>query len=77
LGRKIAELRRLRGFTQAQISELANVSLGYWQAIERGTENLSVRSLVRLSKVLGVNVGTLFEQPRLKTPRRTGRPRKT
>lgn len=39
LGRKIAMLRRSRGFTQAQVAQLAGMTIRYVSMIETGRRN--------------------------------------
>jgi transcriptional regulator with XRE-family HTH domain len=74
VGRRIAELRRERGETQAQLAERLEVSIKYLQRVERGV-NLTIDSLVHLANQLDVAVRDLFEAPRGRSiPRRTGRP---
>jgi transcriptional regulator with XRE-family HTH domain len=75
VGRRIGELRAERGMTQEQISAQAEVSLKYLQRIESGSENLTLRSLVKFANLLGVPVPVLLEPP---VPRKTkvGRPPK-
>lgn len=75
LGRRVAELRKARGWTQEGMAELLDVTPRYVQAIEAGGENLSVGSLVRLAKVLRVRLPALFERPASMT-RKAGRPKK-
>lgn len=76
VGRRIAELRAARGWTQEQMAEALDVNLPYLQRIEGGRENLTVRSLARLAHILGVRVGALFEAPADRTVRGPGRPRR-
>jgi transcriptional regulator with XRE-family HTH domain len=64
LGRRVSELRRSREMTQETLAEEANVTVQYLQRIEGGRENLTVRSLVRLAKLLDVQVRELFRAPR-------------
>jgi len=73
LGRRIAEVRRSRGFTQESYSEKVGVSLRYIQSVEGGRENLSVGTLEKLAKVLRVPVAELFVAPTSRVVRR-GRP---
>ncbi|MBF5043169.1 MULTISPECIES: helix-turn-helix transcriptional regulator [Myxococcaceae] len=75
MGRRVAELRRTQGLTQAAFAEEAGVSLQYAQRVEAGEENLTIESLVKLAHLLRVPVASLFEAP---TTRRAppGRPRK-
>ena len=54
LGRRVAELRVSRGWTQEQFAERCELSTRYIQAIERGSQNLSVRSITRLAHVFRV-----------------------
>ena len=75
LGRRIAELRAARAFTQERLAETAEVTVQYLQRVERGRANLTVRSLVRIANLLGVSVGELFDPPRVRSAR-VGRPRR-
>ncbi len=72
VGRRFAELRTAAGMTQDEYAELLGVSLKYLQRIERG-ENLTIRSLVKLTNGLGVSVLELFLPPR-NMQRLRGRP---
>ncbi|GMV15896.1 MAG: hypothetical protein AMXMBFR56_41200 [Polyangiaceae bacterium] len=76
LGRRIAELRQARGFTQDGFSERVGVSLRYIQSVEGGRENLTVETLEKLAKVLRAPVAELFVPPTSRVVRR-GRPPKT
>ena len=77
VGRRIAELRHAQGWTQAQLAEKARVNPAQIGVYESGKANITLRSLVRLASLLGVDVRELLEQPRSRAPRRPGRPRKT
>jgi transcriptional regulator with XRE-family HTH domain len=73
LGRRVAELRRERGMTQDSFAEQWDVSVGYVRRVEAGA-NLSVRSLVTIAHLLGVQLQDLFDPPKDRRIRR-GRPR--
>ena len=73
LGRRVAELRVSRGWTQEQFAERCELSTRYIQAIERGSQNLSVRSITRLANVFRVPLAEFFLPPTKPAPRR-GRP---
>jgi transcriptional regulator with XRE-family HTH domain len=75
LGRRVAELRAGRGMTQDQLSAKLDVYVQYLQRVERGAENLTVASLVRLADLLEAHVADLFAAPASRTVR-PGRPRK-
>lgn len=76
LGRRVAELRAARGLTQERFAEEADVTVQYLQRVERGRENLTVRSLVRLAVLLRVSITDLFAMPAQREVR-PGRPRRT
>jgi transcriptional regulator with XRE-family HTH domain len=65
-----------RGRRGSELAERAEFSVKYAQAIERGDENLSLRSLCRRAALLGVRTADLFEAPKRTTPRPPGRPRR-
>ena len=74
IGRRIAEIRRERGWTQEQGAERLGLQTNNLQRIELGMQNLTVRSLVRLANGLGVGLASLCEAPASRVVR-PGRPR--
>lgn len=72
-GRRVAELRAARGMTQQALATELEVSLQYVQRIEAGRENLTIRSLHRVSDALKAKVPDLFVSPQ-STAARVGRP---
>jgi transcriptional regulator with XRE-family HTH domain len=74
VGRRAAEERIHRGWTQEEFAERMSFSLKFTQRIEAGRENLTIRSLANLAKHLGVEVIALFRKPRTKKPK-PGRPK--
>lgn len=77
VGRRIAELRRELAWTQEQFAERLGVLTQYVQRVERGRENLTVQSLVKVANALGVTVAALFEPAAYQGKRRPGRPRRS
>src|SRR6185312_6046283 len=73
VGHRIAELRRGRGWTQEDLAERLRLPLKNLQRIERGLQNLTIKSLVRFASALGVKTAELFEAPKSREVRR-GRP---
>lgn len=63
VGRRIAELREDRGWTQAEAATHANVSIKYVQKVEGGSANLSIHSLVKFANALRVPLADLFVKP--------------
>ena len=60
VGRRIASLRESHGHTQETFSELLRVSSKYFQRVEAGRENLSIKSLVRIANAFNIEVAELF-----------------
>lgn len=75
VGRRIAELRAGRGWTQEALAERLGVSAKYLQGVERGTDNLTLRTLVRVAQELGTKPIALLRPP-IREAARTGRPRR-
>jgi transcriptional regulator with XRE-family HTH domain len=73
VGRRISEIRRERRMTQEQFADKAELSWKYVQQIEAGTENLTLRSLVRLANLLRTDLLAVLAKPREKRSR-PGRP---
>jgi transcriptional regulator with XRE-family HTH domain len=75
VGRRIEELREQAGITQAEAAERAAMTLTNYQRIEAGMQNLTLRTLGKLARVLGCSVAAFFEVPA--SPRaRPGRPKR-
>jgi transcriptional regulator with XRE-family HTH domain len=75
IGRRVAELRGDRGWTQQHIADRLGISARYVQVVEAGQVNLSVRALVEWANLFRVDLVALLETARTRAPR-PGRPRK-
>jgi transcriptional regulator with XRE-family HTH domain len=73
VGRKIREFRMRRGWTQEQTAEKLGIALRNFQAMERGKQNLTLKTMVRLARLLGVRTRELLDEPVSRVVRR-GRP---
>ncbi len=81
IGRRVAELRRGRGWTQEKMAEKIGTSVQWLSRIEGGGENVTIDTLVGLANILGVGVVELLtplegDDVRRKA-RPKGRPKKT
>ena len=54
IGARIKELRNLKGMTQEGLSELIYINPKYLSGIERGKENPTINTIIKLSEVLDV-----------------------
>lgn len=59
-GNKVREYRKSQGISQEELGERANLHYTYIGAIERGEQNLSLESIEKIAKGLGVNIDKLF-----------------
>lgn len=75
VGRRIAELRAERELTQEALADRLGMAPKYFQRIERGVQNLTLRTLARLGEALSVPIGAFFDPP-VERRIRKGRPRK-
>jgi transcriptional regulator with XRE-family HTH domain len=73
VGRRIAEARRARGWTQQQAADRLRMEVQSVQRLERG-ENLTIRTMVRIAGILGIPTRALFDEPTSRV-KRPGRPR--
>jgi ribosome-binding protein aMBF1 (putative translation factor) len=74
IGRRIAELRTGRGWTQQEFAARLGISVRYLARLERGVQNFTVHRLAWLANELGVRAIDLFAAPRSRQVN-VGRPR--
>jgi transcriptional regulator with XRE-family HTH domain len=63
VGRRVAELRAQNGKTQEELAVDYGASVKALQNIELGRQNLTLLTMARLARALGVEVRTLLDQP--------------
>lgn len=61
LGERIREARRATGLSQEQLALQADIDRSFMGQVERGQRNISVLTLLRMARVLDVNLGSLCE----------------
>lgn len=67
VGRNIRLMRKIRGFTQAQLAERLGVVKSYISSIENGA-NISVLNLQKFAQALETDVKIFFEEDLLSLP---------
>lgn len=72
VGGNVRALRRARGLSQTELSELSNISRRMIVAIEGGEANVSLSSLDRLAAALGVSFSEVVRPPGAADNRRIG-----
>jgi transcriptional regulator with XRE-family HTH domain len=61
LGKRIRFYRKLNSFTQEKLAEKSELAPSYLSDVERGRENISLDTIQRIAKALGVRLRDLFE----------------
>lgn len=64
IGKRIRELRKARGFSQEGFAYEVGLDRTYMGSVERGERNIAAINLIRIAKVLKVEVGELFPSTR-------------
>jgi transcriptional regulator with XRE-family HTH domain len=54
LGRKLKTIREKKGYTQSELSELADINVNYYARIERGEVNFSFEKLYYIINALKI-----------------------
>jgi len=75
VGRRIAELRLARGWTQEEAARRLNVTVRHMKRLEAG-HNMTIHTAARVALAFGVAVGELFVPPKSWDAREPGRPRR-
>ncbi|WP_145052688.1 helix-turn-helix domain-containing protein [Paenibacillus xylanexedens] len=61
LGKRIAQIRKEKGFTQASLSEQSGVSRSYLADVERGRYSTSLETLRKIAAAMEVPFVSFFE----------------
>ena len=70
VGSRIKEIRTKKRITQEQLSEKMEINPKYLSSIERGKENPTLNTLIKLSESLEVNLGEIFSFVEAEDPNR-------
>jgi XRE family transcriptional regulator, regulator of sulfur utilization len=60
LGERIRIIRKEKGLSQDQLGELADLHTNHIGAIERGEKNVTIESIIKVSKGLNITLEELF-----------------
>lgn len=63
VAKNLIELRKKKGWSQAQLSDKADLSTEFISRIERGAGSASLKSLNKIAKALGAKMGEFFDDP--------------
>lgn len=65
VGKRIRDLRKDRGFSQESFAYEVGLDRTYMGSVERGERNVAAINLIKIAKVLKIEVGELFPLIRL------------
>ncbi len=69
IGKKIREMRKLKGFSQEDFAAEAQLGRTYYGRVERGEQNISIQNLIKIAFTLQVELTELLPSLRqLKKP---------
>ena len=68
IGSRIQEIRNKKGITQDQLSEKVGISPKYLSSIERGKENPTLNTILKLAQSLDVNLDEFFTHLEIEDP---------
>lgn len=60
-GRRLAEVRKLKGWSQEKLALESGIARSYLGGVERGQRNVALLNICKLASTLEVSVGQLFE----------------
>ena len=63
IGDRLRDLRRRKGLSQEKLGWKAKLHYTYIGAIERGEKNVSIITLGKIAKALGISVNEIFNFP--------------
>ena len=63
VGRRLQELRRLKGLSQEDTAEVAGVNAKYYSEVERGKRNMTIKVMEKIATNLGITLEELFRFP--------------
>ena len=68
IGARIKRIRTKKGFTQEELSERMKINPKYLSSIERGKENPTLNTLIKLSESLDVDLSEIFSFIQIEDP---------
>ena len=68
IGSRIKDIRNKKGLTQEQLSEKMEINPKYLSSIERGNENPTLNTLIKVSESLEVDLGEIFNFIQIQDP---------
>jgi transcriptional regulator with XRE-family HTH domain len=61
IGKQIRDLRSKRGWSQEEFADICSIHRGHMGQIERGEKDVSISTLIKVGKGLGMTVSALLK----------------
>lgn len=61
LGKKISEFRKKRDLSQEELAFKSGLHRTYISDVERGSRNISIKNIEKISKALGISAAELLD----------------
>ena len=68
IGERIAKLRKAKNLSQQQFSYDAEIERSYLTHVEKGRKNISVETLLKITKALGISLKDFFDSKEFSNP---------
>lgn len=66
IGKRIKELRALKGFSQEELAARADIDRTYVNSVENGKDNISIVNIEKIAKALKTDLAVFFDEQNIK-----------
>ncbi len=67
IGKRIKELRALKGFSQEELAARAEIDRTYVNSVENGKRNISIVNIEKITKALKTDLATFFDEQKFRS----------
>ncbi|MCI0501322.1 MAG: helix-turn-helix domain-containing protein [Epsilonproteobacteria bacterium] len=66
IGKRIKELRALKGFSQEELAARADIDRTYVNSVENGKRNISIVNIEKIAKALKTDLAVFFDEQNIR-----------
>jgi transcriptional regulator with XRE-family HTH domain len=67
IGKRIKELRALKGFSQEELAARADIDRTYVNSVENSKRNISIINIEKIAKALKTDLAVFFDEQNMKS----------
>lgn len=67
IGKRIKELRALKGFSQEELAARADIDRTYVNSVENGRRNISIVNIEKIAKALKTDLAVFFDEQKFRS----------